>query len=73
MRTLVGMYTVFFEEDGETILAFTTGATNEDDARAQCDAFFRDNPEHGPPRGDDVTVRVERTKLPPSDHRNNSD
>jgi len=56
------MYTVIFEQDGETIATVTTHAADEEGARAWCDAFFREYPEYA--LGDGVRIRVERTKLP---------
>jgi hypothetical protein len=58
------MYTVIFEQDGETIATFTTHAADEEGARARCDAFFREYPEYAPHPGNGVRIRVERTKLP---------
>jgi len=61
------MYTVIFEQDGEMIATFTTHAAGEKGARAKCDAFFRDHPDHAFPLGARVSIRVEQTKLPSSD------
>lgn len=62
------MYTVIFEQDGETIATFTTHAVDEEGARSQCDAFFqafsRDHPDDAPPQGDGVSIRVEPTTWP---------
>ena len=61
------MYIVIFEQDGEIIATFTTHAADEAAARGQCDAFFedfsREHPEDTPPRGNDVSIRVELTEL----------
>jgi hypothetical protein len=49
-----------YRHDGEPLARFHTHATDEAEAQAQCNAFFRDHPEYDPrAENPDLMIRVE--------------